>query len=69
MERLDSSSTVNEIGAKTKSKVRIYIVLVMKGEVYHPHVKDINYSFLRNIIARDTQVSTLFMIMNAVPER
>ena len=69
MERFDSSFTVNEIGAKAKSKVEIYRVLVTKGGVYLPHVKDINYSFLRSIITGDKKASILFMIMNVAPER
>ena len=69
MERFDSSLTVNEIRANAKSKVEIYRVLVTEGGVYHPRVKDINYSFLRSIITGDKKVSILFMIMNVAPER
>ena len=50
MERLDPSLTVSLVGARGKSKVKMYRILATEDCVYLSDIKNIDYSFLRSVI-------------------
>ena len=60
MEETKDQLTVYSLGIKARSKIEVYRLLTTEGGVYLPPVKEVNYQYMKSIIAGEKIVTDIY---------
>ena len=60
MEETKDQLTVYSLGIKARSKIEVYRLLTTEGGVYLPPVNEVNYQYLKSIIAGEKLVTDIY---------
>ena len=60
MEETKDHLTVYSLGIKARSKIEVYRLLTTEGGVYLPPVNEVNYQYLKSIIAGEKLVTDIY---------